>query len=378
MSETTAALALEARALSRRFDGRPAVDRVSLDVREGEFISLLGPSGCGKTTLLRMLGGLELPDEGTIWLSGRDVTHIPAHGRQSHMIFQQLALFPHMNVERNIAYGLKLKKLPKTEIRRRVGEALELVELGGYGQRPVSALSGGQAQRVAIARALVNEPKVLLLDEPLSALDARLRLNMQRELKRIQRESGTTFVFVTHDQNEAMNVSDRIGVMSAGRLLQYASPEEIYDRPADAFVASFIGATNLIDVQSPSVDGDALTVRWRARTFRARLPQAPPSAAPDASASLPAAGQLSVRHEYVRLGPAAANLPNTLDAVVVERQYVGTALRYALDAGHGLRLHASAPHSPGAPVHEPGETVVAGWDTQAAVFLGGEPEGGAS
>ncbi|EHS55645.1 ABC transporter ATP-binding protein, partial [Paenibacillus sp. Aloe-11] len=260
MSGVEHQIAIEVRDVVKRFGDHAAVNQVSFRVRQGEFISLLGPSGCGKTTLLRMLGGLEMPDQGTILLSGADVTRIPAYGRNTNMIFQQLALFPHMDVYKNIAYGLKMKGVSSGEIRKSVERVLELVQLPGFGTRKVSQLSGGQAQRIAIARALVNQPQVLLLDEPLSALDAQLRLDMQRELKRIQRESGTTFIFVTHDQEEALNVSDRIGVMRDGVMLQYGTPDEIYERPADRFVAKFIGDTNLLPARVLADEGDLTIV----------------------------------------------------------------------------------------------------------------------
>ncbi|WKL02291.1 ATP-binding cassette domain-containing protein [Paenibacillus amylolyticus] len=215
MSSGQETISIETREVTKTYGERAAVDQVTLQVKKGSSFPYLVRVAVAKQTLLRMLGGLEQPDQGTIMLGGRDVTGIPAYGRNSNMIFQQLALFPHMDVFNNIAYGLKVKKLPKADIQRQVGEMLDLVQLGDYGRRAVSELSGGQAQRVAIARALINRPEVLLLDEPLSALDMQLRLDMQRELKRIQREFSGTFIFVTHDQSEAMNMSDRIGVMRA-------------------------------------------------------------------------------------------------------------------------------------------------------------------
>lgn len=369
MPETEKQTAIEAQNVVRKFGGQYAVNSVSFEVKQGEFISLLGPSGCGKTTLLRMLGGLDRPDEGRVLLAGRDVTKIPAYGRDTNMIFQQLALFPHMDVYKNIAYGLRMKGRSKAEIRAKVERALDLVQLPGYGGRSVAQLSGGQAQRVAIARALVNEPKVLLLDEPLSALDAQLRLDMQRELKRIQRESGTTFIFVTHDQKEALNVSDRIGVMRGGKLLQYGTPDEIYERPADSFVAKFIGDTNLLPATLVSLAGDAATVRAAGALSRVHV-------GPGAAA-LAAGGQgnISIRYEYVRVGEDAAQLGNTLNAIVEDVRYGGTFLQYELRLDGEHRLTASVPHYPGNRRYETGESVPIGWEPKDAILLPGDGEG---
>ena len=232
--------------LEKRFREVRAVDGVSLEVGAGEFFSLLGPSGCGKTTTLRMIGGFELPTGGRILLRGRDVTNDPPDKRPVNMVFQNYALFPHLDVGDNVAFGLRRRKVAKPEIARRVGEALELVHLNGYERRRPNQLSGGQQQRVALARALVNRPNVLLLDEPLGALDLKLRRQLQVELKRIQNEVGITFVYVTHDQEEALTMSDRIAVMHAGKVEQLGTPEELYERPTSRFVADFIGSTNLL------------------------------------------------------------------------------------------------------------------------------------
>ncbi len=223
-----------------------AVKGVTLDIAEGEFFSLLGPSGCGKTTTMRMIAGFEEPSKGVVRLHGQDVTNVPPNRRDVNMVFQSYALFPHMSVWDNVAFGLKQKKTPQEEIRRRVGEMLEIVDLGGREKRRPRELSGGQQQRVALARALVNRPRALLLDEPLGALDLKLRQAMQLELKRIQREVGITFVYVTHDQSEALTMSDRIAVMNDGLVEQLAGPREIYERPASTFVAGFIGTSNLL------------------------------------------------------------------------------------------------------------------------------------
>jgi iron(III) transport system ATP-binding protein len=226
-----------------------AVNKVSLNVKEGEFPTLLGPSGCGKTTTLRMIGGFEVPTSGKIYIGGKDMTNVPPNKRNTAMVFQSYALFPHMTVFDNVAYGLKLKKLPGEEIKKRVKRVLEMVNLTGLEKRYPGRLSGGQQQRVALARALVVEPEVLLLDEPLSNLDAKLREQMRTELKKIQRETGITFIYVTHDQAEAMVMSDRVVVMKDGKIIQVGSPEEIYRFPANKFVANFIGRANLIEAE---------------------------------------------------------------------------------------------------------------------------------
>src|ERR671923_1125374 len=223
-----------------------AVEHVDLRIAEGEFFSLLGPSGCGKTTTLRMVAGFEEPSSGRILLHGRDMVGVPPYRRDVNMVFQHYALFPHMDVFENVAFGLRRKRVPKDEIRRRVTEALRLVELEGRERRPPRQLSGGQQQRVALARALVNRPRALLLDEPLGALDLKLRRAMQLELKRIQKDVGITFVYVTHDQEEALTMSDRLVVMNAGRIEQLDEPEEIYERPGTRFVANFIGTSNIV------------------------------------------------------------------------------------------------------------------------------------
>src|SRR3954470_20061507 len=224
-----------------------AVDAVDLEVRRGEFFTLLGPSGSGKTTCLRMIAGFERPDEGRIELGGDDVSRLPPAERDVNTVFQDYALFPHMSVGQNVAYGLKVKRVERVERNRRVADALAMVQLSGYGDRRPSQLSGGQRQRVALARALVNRPKVLLLDEPLGALDLKLRREMQLELKALQRDVGITFVFVTHDQEEALTMSDRIAVFNDGRIEQLAAPAELYEHPASAFVAGFVGTSNLLE-----------------------------------------------------------------------------------------------------------------------------------
>jgi spermidine/putrescine transport system ATP-binding protein len=247
--------------VSKYFGDVAAVDDLSLDIAEGEFFSMLGPSGCGKTTTLRMIGGFEDPSVGTVYLGGRDVTDLPPYRRDVNTVFQSYALFPHLNVYENVAFGLRRKKVDKGDIERRVHDSMRLVDLEGFEERKPSQMSGGQQQRVALARALVNRPKVLLLDEPLGALDLKLRKQMQLELKRIQEEVGITFIYVTHDQEEAMTMSNRFAVMRHGKIEQIGPPEAVYESPATEFVAGFLGASNLLDGELDGTSGDIATVR---------------------------------------------------------------------------------------------------------------------
>src|SRR3982075_3707982 len=254
--ESTHPAALRLHAVRKNYGHVVAVDGVDLTVDEGEFFTLLGPSGSGKTTLLRLIAGFERPDAGRIELGGRDVTSVPPHLRETHTVFQDYAFFPHMTVGENIGYGLRVKGAPAAERRERVERAVRMVRLVGLDKRKPNQLSGGQRQRVALARAVVNEPEVLLLDEPLGALDLKLRQEMQLELKRIQREVGITFIYVTHDQDEALTMSDRVAVLAGGRIEQLGSPVDLYDHPANEFVAGFIGVSNVVDL-----DGRRLVVR---------------------------------------------------------------------------------------------------------------------
>ena len=244
------------RGLRKRFGDVAAVDGIDLDIARGEFFTMLGPSGSGKTTTLRMIAGFELPDEGSIELSGEDVSKLPPYDRPVNTVFQDYALFPHMTVQQNVEYGLMVRKMPKAERRARAEEALGMIQLEGFGARKPSQLSGGQRQRVALARAIVNRPKVLLLDEPLGALDLKLRQEMQIELKRIQGEVGITFVYVTHDQEEALTMSDRIAVFNKGRIEQLGPPADVYEHPQSEFIAGFVGVSNVIER-----DGRRYTVR---------------------------------------------------------------------------------------------------------------------
>ena len=238
---------IELKNISKSFDGETVLDGISLDIHDNEFITLLGPSGCGKTTTLRIIGGFETPDQGDVIFMGEKINNVPPHKRHVNTVFQRYALFPHLNVFENVAFPLRERKVPRKEIKEKVDRMLKMVMLSGFAERRVTSLSGGQQQRVAIARALVNEPKVLLLDEPLGALDLRLRKDMQNELKRIQQQMGITFIYVTHDQEEALTMSDTVVVMDKGRIQQIGTPEDIYNEPKNAFVADFIGESNILN-----------------------------------------------------------------------------------------------------------------------------------
>ncbi|SCG73683.1 ABC transporter ATP-binding protein [Micromonospora inositola] len=296
--------------LRKSFDAVEAVAGIDLEIADGEFFSMLGPSGSGKTTVLRMIAGFELPTAGTVTLAGRDVTRLAPFDRDVNTVFQDYALFPHMTVQQNVEYGLRVLKVARAERRERAAAALRTVRLDGYGERRPNALSGGQRQRVALARALVNRPAVLLLDEPFGALDLKLREEMQVELKAIQREVGITFVFVTHDQQEALTMSDRVAVFNQGRIEQVDTPAEVYERPGTPFVAGFVGTSNLFEGET-------------ARTVLGRD------------------GVFSVRPEKIRLGGAPASAEEISAAgQVVEVIYAGAATRFVVDLDAGARVVA--------------------------------------
>jgi spermidine/putrescine transport system ATP-binding protein len=327
--------------LRKQFGEVTAVDGVSLDIRAGEFFSLLGPSGCGKTTTLRMIGGFDLPTSGRIELGGLDITGAPPEKRPVNMVFQSYALFPHLSVFENIAFGLRRRKTPQAEIDRRVGAVLELVRLTGYGRRKPDQMSGGQQQRVALARALVNRPQVLLLDEPLGALDLKLRRQLQVELKRVQLEVGITFVYVTHDQEEALALSDRIAVMDHGRVEQLGTPEELYDAPRTLFVAGFIGTSNLLPGTVESVVTDAAVVRLASGDVcPARAGDARPGDSVD----------VAIRPESIGLAAADAtpdadgNVP-TLLGTILQSAYLGVSVSHQVGTSGGLVLTVVAPRS---------------------------------
>jgi spermidine/putrescine transport system ATP-binding protein len=305
--------------LTKSFDDVVAVDGISLDIDRGHFFALLGPSGCGKTTTLRMIGGFEEPTQGRIELGGVDVAPLPPYKRDVNTVFQSYALFPHLSIFENVAFGLRRRGVKKGEVRTRVIEALELVGLAGLERRKPRQLSGGQQQRIALARALVNRPRVLLLDEPLGALDLKLRKEMQLELKRIQNEVGITFVHVTHDQEEAMTMADRIVIMNSGRIEQLGTPTELYESPRTAFVAGFLGVSNLLEAE---VVGEG-TVKLTDGTI-VRVP----------SEALNRTGflQIGVRPEKLRIG---GNEENSLSGTVTESAYIGVSTQYILDTPAG-------------------------------------------
>ena len=355
--------------VTKRFGDHIAVDDISFQVAPGSFFSLLGPSGCGKSTTLRMLSGFEHPDNGHILIDGEEVAGVPPYRRPTNMVFQRWALFPHMTVYDNVAFGLTVDRVRRSEIQTRVLAMLELVGLAAFIDRKPSQLSGGQMQRVALARALVKEPKVLLLDEPLGALDLKLRTQMQLELKRIQREIGTTFIYVTHDQGEAMTMSDAIAVMNDGRIEQIDSPQSIYDAPQTRFVADFIGNTNLIDVEivgSGSRDG-LVAVRLGDIAF---------DAAPASDSAGATAGAVSLRPERVTIGPAAADLPPGAQARIRDTVFHGASVLYVLELANGAAvLNAEIPHSGEQVIHAVGETVAVGWAPDAARLFPRRGEG---
>ena len=339
--------------VTKRYGSVLAVDNLSLEISPGEFFSLLGPSGCGKSTTLRMIGGFERPSAGTIFIRGRPSNDVPAYKRDTNMVFQQLALFPHLDVYENVAFGLRAKRVPPHQIGSRVERALELVALGPFRRRAVRSLSGGQQQRVAIARALVNQPAVLLLDEPLGALDLKLRMQMQLELKNLQRRVGTTFIYVTHDQIEALTMSDRIAVMNDGRLEQTGTGREIYDHPKTPFVAGFIGDTNLIEVVQ-GAPGRYVT---------------PDGALTFALGDLGARTTVSLRPERIRAGAPAKACAERTAGRVVDVIYVGADVQYVVAAGN-TRLTVK---TRGDQVFAAGEEVELGWQPSDPVAVGARP-----
>lgn len=353
-----APVSVSIRNVHKTFGAIPVLKDISLDIRRGEFFSLLGPSGCGKTTLLRSIGGFETPTSGTIMIDGTDVGGVAPYARPTNMIFQQLALFPHLDVYENMAFGLRVQKKPKEQIDGKVRAAIALVRLEGFERRMPNQLSGGQRQRVAMARALVNEPSVLLLDEPLGALDLQLRLQMHEELRRLQRTLGNTFVFVTHDQGEAMAMSDRIAVMNGGVIVQLGTPEEIYERPQSRFVAQFVGHTNLFDGKVVKIEGNRVSVDSQGMVL-------------NAVASNPVeAGQpvtVVVRYERIGLGPG----DTTLSAKLTERMFLGGSVRVSADCADGRRITADLPSASAAALPAIGDPITLSFGASEARVLVG-------
>ena len=363
-----AEVSLELKEIKKSFtEGEAVLDNISLEISKGEFITLLGSSGCGKTTTLRIIAGLEQPDAGSVWLDGREVTGLEPNQRDVNTVFQNYALFPHMNVAENIGYGLKLKKVPKSEIRKKVSQMLELVQLEGYEKRKPSELSGGQKQRVAIARALVNNPKVLLLDEPLGALDLQLRRAMQIELKHLQKKLGITFIYITHDQEEAINMSDRIAVMRDGRIEQIGTPDEIYNHPKTSYVATFVGNANILHGDAESVQGENVIVKIGNDRVIVKLETSQQDTEEKQHLAAGEEVTLAVRSENILLQEAAVigdtgtdhrdtvdisvtggisdihdtNSISGLQATVTEKNFAGGQLRVTLKLSDGTQLIAS-------------------------------------
>ena len=337
------------------FGAVAAVDHLDLEIRRGEFFSMLGPSGCGKTTTLRIIGGFEEPSEGVVKLDGYDITDVPAYKRDINTVFQSYGLFPHLNVFDNVAFGLRRKHVENKEIQRRVLEALELVNLSKQLRRRPSQLSGGQQQRVALARALVNRPTVLLLDEPLGALDLKLRKQMQLELKRIQDEVGITFIFVTHDQEEAMTISDRIAVMNHGRIEQLGPPEAVYEHPASVFVAEFLGASNLLPGTYTGVRDGAGWVDLGDR-HEVRIPA-------DSTLRAGTKVNVGVRPEKISVHPQNSQVDgeNVMEATLTSSVFVGVSYQYFFQTRDGRRLSAFDRNAGRGAIANMGESVCLAW-----------------
>ncbi len=344
--------------VTKQFGDVAAVDDLSLDISEGEFFSLLGPSGCGKTTTLRMIGGFEDPTYGTVYLGGRDVTDLPPYKRDVNTVFQSYALFPHLNVRENVAFGMRRKKVDKAEIGTRVTDIMKLVDLVGFEDRKPPQMSGGQQQRVALARALVNHPKVLLLDEPLGALDLKLRKQMQLELKRIQQEVGITFIYVTHDQEEAMTMSNRLAVMRQGKIEQLGEPEDVYENPSTEFVAGFLGASNLLEGEvKESSNGDA-TVLLSAGSTTVQVPT--DRIPPDAGSRV----KVGVRPEKITIEREDRSTPgdaNSITGVLRMSTYIGVSHQYKVEGPGGTTLTVYIQNLGAEEAPRPGERVVLSW-----------------
>ncbi|MCT8329076.1 ABC transporter ATP-binding protein [Albidovulum sediminis] len=349
---------VELKGVEKRFAAFTALRRMDLTIREGEFFTLLGPSGCGKTTTLRLIAGFDLPSEGQILIAGQDVSNIPAHLRPVHTVFQNYALFPHMTVLDNVAFPLTVRRIGRAERLERARAALDLVQMGSFAARKPSQLSGGQQQRVALARALVNEPRVLLLDEPLGALDLKLRKEMQAELKAMQRRLGITFVFVTHDQEEALSMSDRIALMKSGEIVQLDTPTGLYDRPANAYVADFIGETNMIPARVISQEGDVTLVEAMGTRLRVSGNHGHVAGAEV---------QMAIRPE--RVSDDMRETENSAEGVLADVEFIGTDLRMVYRMTDGSRVVMRQQNS-GRAVPQLGETRRLGFRQQDLRLFG--------
>lgn len=353
---------VEFRGVSKSYGEVQAVKHLDLTVDEGEFFSLLGPSGCGKTTTLRMVAGFVRPTSGSVFIGERDVTQVPIERRGVGIVFQNYAIFPHMNAFENIAFGLEMRKKSTSEVERQVKKALAQVGLTGYEDRYQSEMSGGEQQRVALARVLVTEPRVLLLDEPLSALDKKLREEMKYWIKNLQQELGITTLYVTHDQNEALTLSDRVAVMSAGRVLQVAAPTTLYEQPINEFVADFIGHSNILEVEIMAVNGETAQVALEGMPIVARRPT---------SEQMPSTGQASImiRPEHVLLGEEVSG-PNVcrMRGVVESAVYQGSSIRYTLIIGD-TQIIAEKQNRPASSVFTEGTEIDIGWDGKSCALL---------
>jgi spermidine/putrescine transport system ATP-binding protein len=365
--ESVESVAVELRDVVKSFGEVVAVERVSLRIRDGEFFSLLGPSGCGKTTTLRMIAGFEQPTQGEVFIASQPVAGVPAFERNTNMVFQNYALFPHMTVAQNVAFGLEMRRVPRSEIEQRVAEALEMVRLPGMEDRRPKQLSGGQQQRVALARALVNRPEVLLLDEPLGALDLKLRKEMQLELKDLQDRVGITFVYVTHDQEEALTMSDRIAVMHDGRVLQVGSPTDIYERPTCRFVADFIGETNFLDGEVVGQENGQVEVKIRP-DLTVRVPSSEEGAAGPVVI-------VAIRPEKIRiLDEPTQCLENCLPGVIREVVYIGTDTHFQISLAEDLTIRVRQQNTTSTSDQrvyfgERGDKVYVTWSPESALLL---------
>lgn len=353
---------VELRDVTKRFGDVVAVDNMSMQIQSGEFVTLLGPSGCGKTTTLRLISGFEQPTDGTILLNGRDVAGVPPYERDTTVVFQDYALFPHRNVEQNVAFGLRMRRERKEAIQRKVQEMLSMVDLKGFDKRRISELSGGQQQRVALARSLVLEPSVMLLDEPLGSLDLKLRKQMQIELKRIQRRLGTTSIYVTHDQEEALVLSDRVAVMKSGRIEQFGQPEVIYQRPATSFVADFIGEANILTGEVVDVAGGLTRVKVQGTEGVVQVPlgeKDPPSEG--------AQVKLVVRPEKMSVHARPSQDINVIEARLDEVIFIGPALLIELSLPDGSQFTIRSEGATSLPTL--GQAITVGWPVQETILL---------